>query len=157
MGIFQKTRHLRFRAFKKEEFEEILNISLRAAETTRSRVAEVGIDNNEDGKFEFALSDDRKLMLVDSVGTPDECRFTVEGIPLSKEIARMFYRKTAWYDEIEEAKKKDSLNWRSLTKRGPEKLLKDFLLTISNIYRTLTNTITGKEFFTDSPDLQNDD
>ena len=40
-------------------------------------------------------------MVVDVVGTPDESRYTFRGIHLSKEIAREFYRKTSWFEEVE--------------------------------------------------------
>ena len=33
-------------------------------------------------------------MVVDVVGTLDECRFTYDGVHVSKEIARQFYKKT---------------------------------------------------------------
>ena len=48
---------------------------------------------NEDGKFEFGIDEKGKLIAVDVLGTPDECRFTSNGIPVSKEVARIWYRK----------------------------------------------------------------
>ncbi|MCW4053937.1 MAG: phosphoribosylaminoimidazolesuccinocarboxamide synthase, partial [Candidatus Bathyarchaeota archaeon] len=60
---------------------------------------------NEDGKIELAFNNERQLMVVDVVGTLDECRFTYGGVHVSKEVARQFYKKTAWYDDVEEAKK----------------------------------------------------
>ncbi|MGQ9596666.1 MAG: hypothetical protein ACUVQY_01585 [Thermoproteota archaeon] len=45
-------------------------------------------------------------MVVDVVGTLDECRFTYEELHVSKEVAREFYRKTECYRDVEEAKRK---------------------------------------------------
>ena len=45
------------------------------------------------------------FMIVDVVGTLDECRFTYDGMHVSKEIARQFYKKTSWYNDLEQAKK----------------------------------------------------
>ncbi|MBB5753131.1 phosphoribosylaminoimidazolesuccinocarboxamide synthase [Prosthecomicrobium pneumaticum] len=44
-----------------------------------------------DGKVEFALDEDGALMLVDVAGTPDENRFVLDGIDVSKQILRDFY------------------------------------------------------------------
>ncbi len=147
-----KEQALQISGLKEEEFLEIIDVSIKVAEIIKNRLAEIEIDN-EDGKFEFALSEKRKIMLVDSVGTPDECRFTYRGIPLSKEVARVYYRKTPWYHEIEDAKKKDVLKWKSLVKSTPEPLSDKFLTFISNIYRSVATAITGREFFKGSPSL----
>lgn len=148
-----KDEALQLSGLKEEEFSEILNISIMVAEIIRNRLAEAGIDN-EDGKFEFAFSGERKIMLVDSVGTPDECRFTYNDIPLSKEVARIYYRNTPWHQEVEVAKKKDSLKWKSLVKSRPEPLPEEFLLFIANIYRSVANAVLGKEIFKGSPSIK---
>ncbi len=75
---------------------------------------------NEDGKVEFAYDSERKLMLVDILGTPDECRFTYQGMQVSKEVARNYYRNTPWYNQIEEAKEKDRQNWKNLVDSPPK-------------------------------------
>jgi phosphoribosylaminoimidazole-succinocarboxamide synthase len=33
---------------------------------------------------EFSFDENRRLMLVDVLGTPDECRFEYRGMPVSK-------------------------------------------------------------------------
>jgi hypothetical protein len=66
--------------------------------------------------------------VVDVVGTLDECRFTFtyEGLHVSKEIARIYYRRTEWAKEVEEAKKKAKEqgieDWKRLVKTEPPKL-----------------------------------
>ena len=106
---------------------------------------------NEDGKVEFAYDQNRKLMLVDILGTPDECRFTYDKIPVSKEVARIHYRKTNWYKEVEIAKKKDRTKWKSYISSPPPKLPDRLFEQISNLYMSACNEITGKKWFSSQP------
>lgn len=91
---------------------------------------------NEDGKIEVGFDQKRRLMLVDVLGTLDECRFTFpvcrdghgtgrDGLPVSKEIARIYYRNTAWYQATEVAKKKDRQRWKEICRLSPEPLPPD--------------------------------
>jgi len=108
----------------------------------------------EDGKIEFGLDVDKKLLIVDVLGTLDECRFTFKEMPISKEIARLYYRKTPWYKELIDAKKEDELNWK-------KKLI--YLLhlcrtrlkeLISMAYCAFTNEITGRVWFSKIPTMK---
>jgi phosphoribosylaminoimidazole-succinocarboxamide synthase len=106
---------------------------------------------NEDGKIELAFDPSRKLMVVDVVGTLDECRFTYDGLHVSKEIARQYYRKTEWYREVEEAKKKAVAegveDWKKLVKTKPPKLDLDLKKLISQMYMATANELAKKEIF----------
>ena len=106
---------------------------------------------NEDGKIELAFDPSRKLMVVDVVGTLDECRFTYGGLHVSKEIARQYYRKTEWHKQVEEAKKKaekeGKSDWKKLVRTQPPKLNQTLKQTISQIYKATTNEITKKRIF----------
>jgi len=102
---------------------------------------------NEDGKIEFAFTLNRNLMVVDVLGTPDECRFTADGIPVSKEVARIFYRKTAWFTDVEAAKQKDPVNWKQYVKTQPPKLPKRLYELISHLYKASCNEITQRRWF----------
>ncbi|MCX7996055.1 MAG: phosphoribosylaminoimidazolesuccinocarboxamide synthase, partial [candidate division WOR-3 bacterium] len=97
---------------------------------------------NEDGKIELGFDENRNYVLVDALGTLDECRFTFEGMPVSKEIARIYYRKTDWFKEVEEAKKKDRVNWKSIVKSQPPKLPEELFVAISQVYQAYTNELT---------------
>ncbi len=110
---------------------------------------------NEDGKIEVGFDLNRNFMLVDVLGTLDECRFTFNGLPVSKEIARIYYRKTDWYLSVEEAKKIDRQNWKQICKLNPEPLPEKLKLLISQVYCSCTNEITGKNWFKDVPPLKN--
>jgi phosphoribosylaminoimidazole-succinocarboxamide synthase len=106
---------------------------------------------NEDGKIELAFDENRKLMVVDVVGTLDECRFTYEGFHVSKEIARQFYKKTAWYKDVEAAKKaadaRGVMEWKKLCKSQPPKLDPQLKKFISQMYMAATNELTNHRFF----------
>jgi phosphoribosylaminoimidazole-succinocarboxamide synthase len=106
---------------------------------------------NEDGKIELAFDEARKLMVVDVVGTLDECRFTYEGFHVSKEIARQFYKKTSWYTDVEEAKKtaeaKGVKDWKALCKSQPPKLDAKLKTLISHMYMAAANELTNRRHF----------
>jgi len=106
---------------------------------------------NEDGKIELAFDNKRRLMIVDVVGTLDECRFTYKGLHVSKEIARQFYRKTKWYDDVEKAKKTAETHgikdWKTICKSQPPKLDPQHEKLISEMYTAAANELTGRKLF----------
>ncbi len=102
---------------------------------------------HEDGKVEFGFDEQRKIMLVDAVGTLDECRFSYRDIPVSKEIARIYYRKSAWFQETEEAKKKEPVNWKAHVSGKPEPMPGELVEGISLAYKAFTNELTKKEWY----------
>jgi phosphoribosylaminoimidazole-succinocarboxamide synthase len=106
---------------------------------------------NEDGKIELAFDNQRRLMVVDVIGTLDECRFTLDGLHVSKEIARQFYKKTDWYRDIEAAKKAAEAQgvkeWKTLAKTQPPKLDPTLKTIISEMYMAAANEMTGRRFF----------
>ena len=109
---------------------------------------------NEDGKIELAFDPERRLMVVDIVGTLDECRFTYDGLHVSKEIARQFYRKTSWYMDVEEAKKRaekeGTEEWKRLCKSKPQDLDSTLKRLISQMYKAAANAISERELFASS-------
>src|SRR3989337_3129514 len=105
----------------------LTNIELIAVKTVLAKVNDAISEmachaklENEDGKIELAFDDERKLMVVAVFGTLDECRFTYEGFHVSNEIARQFYNKPRWYNDVEEAKKTaeatGAKDWKALCK-----------------------------------------
>ncbi|MGF3522493.1 MAG: phosphoribosylaminoimidazolesuccinocarboxamide synthase [Candidatus Bathyarchaeia archaeon] len=125
-------------------------------ETINEVAAKAGLVN-EDGKIELAFDSQRRLMVTDVVGTLDECRFTLDGFHVSKEVARQFYKKTQWYKDTEEAKKtaeaKGVKDWKALCKSQPPKLDPQLKTIISEMYTATANEMTGTKFF-DSPKLR---
>jgi phosphoribosylaminoimidazole-succinocarboxamide synthase len=106
---------------------------------------------NEDGKVEFAFDEQRRLMLVDVLGTPDECRFTHNNIPVSKEVARIHYRKSDWYQAVEHAKNEDRAHWKDRVTTPPPKLPARLFELVSYLYQSSCNEITRKQWFPAPP------
>jgi phosphoribosylaminoimidazole-succinocarboxamide synthase len=136
----------------------LTNIELIAVKTILSKVNDIISEiacharlENEDGKIELAFDDERRLMVVDVVGTLDECRFTYDGIHVSKEIARQFYKKTGWYRDVEEAKKTAEVqgvkDWKALCKKQPPKLDVQLKAIISEMYMAAANEMTERKMF----------
>ncbi len=130
----------------REEVEKIKSITLLVNRLITEQAERLGL-YHEDGKVEFGFDEDRNLILVDVLGTPDECRFTFEGIPVSKEAARIFYRKTPWYEDIEEAKKRDRQNWKALVETPPPPLPEKLDTLFARLYQAFCNEITRKRWF----------
>jgi len=132
------------------ELTNIKSVLLKADETITRVAAHAGL-KNEDGKIELAFDDKRKLILVDVLGTLDECRFTYEGVHVSKEVARQFYKKTSWYNDLEQAKKdaeaKGVQDWKSLCNSQPPKLDPNLKTIISQMYMAVANEMTNIKLF----------
>ena len=133
-----------------EEVVEVQDLLLKVDRLISELAGRAGLVN-EDGKIELAFDPDRRLMVVDLVGTLDECRFTFDGLHVSKEIARQYYKKTEWYGEVEEAKKKAEKegveDWKKLVKTEPPKLDPKLKNTITAIYMATSNGLTQKTIF----------
>lgn len=151
-----KDRYITWREAQKiagltsDEVEEIKNILFKTNEIITEAALKAGLIN-EDGKIELAFDSERRLMIADVVGTLDECRFTYNGVNVSKEAARQFYRRTEWFKDVEEAKKKAEEigleDWRKICRSSPPKLEPQLKTIISEMYMAAANDITGKKFF----------
>ncbi len=132
------------------ELIAIKSVLLKVNSTITNLVSKAGIIN-EDGKIELAFDELRKLIIVDVVGTLDECRFMYNDFHISKEIARQFYKKTNWYVDVESSKltaeQQNIKNWKSLCKSQPPKLDNKLINIISGMYMATTNAITKQKFF----------
>ena len=141
----QKIAHL-----TDNELEEIRKITLLINKLIGQEANKIGL-KYEDGKIEFGFDEERNLLLVDVLGTLDECRFTFEGMPVSKEIARLYYRKTPWFKELMNAKKRDELSWKDKVNLSPPPLPSRLKELISMAYCAFANEITGREWFKNIP------
>jgi phosphoribosylaminoimidazole-succinocarboxamide synthase len=137
------------------ELEEVKDLLLKVDETI-TEVAERASLVNEDGKVELAFDPMRRLMVADVVGTLDECRFTYGGLHVSKEVARIYYRRTEWAREVEEAKGRAAMggikDWKGLVRTDPPKLDPELKRIMSQMYMAAANQFTGKMMF-DVPKL----
>ncbi len=146
------TEARRIAGLSEKELEEIRELVLHVNRVITEEFSRIGL-KNEDGKIEVGFDGERNLVLVDVLGTLDECRFTYNGIPVSKELARIYYRDTRWHHAVEEAKKRDRMRWKELVERGPDPLPSRFRDLISLVYAGCTNEITGREWFRDVPSI----
>lgn len=141
---------------KDEEVREVRDILLRTNNLITQIASKAGLVN-EDGKIELAFDPNRKVQLVDVIGTLDECRFTYDGLHVSKEIARQYYKQTSWYGDVEEAKKlaeeRGVREWKNLCKSQPEKMPPGLKKIIENMYASTANAFLNKNLF-DSPKLE---
>jgi len=139
-----------------QELEEIKTILGKINNIITEIAAKAGLVN-EDGKIELAFDEHRRFMVVDVVGTLDECRFTYNGLHVSKEVARQFYKKTSWYQDVEEAKKaaeeKGIKNWKTICKSQPPKLDPQLRTLISEMYIATANEFTKQRLF-NAPSLE---
>ncbi len=112
---------------------------------------------NEDGKIELGYGPNRELMLVDVIGTLDECRFTFNEIHVSKEIARQFYKTTDWYKDVENAKEIAKVqrirDWKKLCSSKPRNLDPELKGIISQMYMSTANAFLDTNIL-DSPKLE---
>lgn len=133
-----------------DEVEKVKVVLLNVDVAITEVASRAGLEN-EDGKIELAFDAERKLIVVDVVGTPDECRFAYKELPVSKEIARRFYRKTDWYRDVEEAKRRAETegvkDWRKLCRSTPPKLDLALKTIISEMYMAAANECTRLRLF----------
>ena len=132
------------------EIREIKNVTSKINALISEKAKDANLIN-EDGKVEYGFDEKRQLILVDILGTPDECRFTYKTIPVSKEVARIHYRKTDWYQTVEKAKKEDRANWKKMVTSAPPKLPPQLFKLISQLYQSTCNQITQREWFATPP------
>lgn len=133
------------------ELDEMKRIAAEVNELITKETKNLGLFN-EDGKIELGFDENRNFVLVDALGTLDECRFTYEGLPVSKEVARIYYRNTDWFKDVEEAKKIDRVNWKENVKTSPSPLPEELYNAISTIYQAYTNELIKRRWF-DVPSL----
>ena len=137
------------------ELTDVKDVLLKADEIITKAASNAGL-RNEDGKIELAFDDKRELILVDVLGTLDECRFTYDSVHVSKEVARQFYKGTSWYNDLEQAKKeaeqKGVQDWKSLCKSQPPRLDPKLKTIISQMYMAAANEMTNIRLF-DTPKL----
>lgn len=129
-----------------DRIAEIKKLTVKINQIINQESKRIGL-KNEDGKFEFALDEQRNVILVDVLGTLDECRFTYQEMPVSKEIARLFYRKSQWYQDLIKAKKKNQIHWKKSVLTKPEPLPSELKSLLSDLYCGYANEITGRKWF----------
>lgn len=128
------------------EYEELVGAVLKIDARLNADVKRRGLIH-VDGKKEFALDGERRLMLVDTFGTADEDRFwdaaayeRGEHVELSKEYVRQYYRRIGYHQSLMDA--------RATRKPEPDipPLPSDIVREVSDLYVALFERITGEKF-----------
>ena len=129
-----------------KEYDELLGTVLRIDGRLNEEVRKRGLIH-VDGKKEFGMDAERRLMLVDTFGTADEDRFwdlpayeRGEQVELSKEFVRQYYRKIGYHGRLMDARKtgQSEPNIPPL----PDNVLKQ----VSDLYISLFERLTGETF-----------
>jgi len=138
-----------------EEINKMVLVLSQVEKVVSTMTNEVGL-SNDDGKIELAFNQDGEIIVVDVFGTPDECRFSYQGIQLSKEILRQYYMKTSWYEEVKKAKEKaknDGVeDWQQFCPE-PGLLPLELIEITSTVYESIANAFSRKKIFIGIPDL----
>jgi phosphoribosylaminoimidazole-succinocarboxamide synthase len=128
------------------EYDELVGAVLKIDARLNSDVERRGLIH-VDGKKEFAMDRERRLMLVDTFGTADEDRFwdaaayeKGETVELSKEYVRQYYRRTGYHQALMDA--------RAARKPEPDipPLPSNVVREVSDLYVALFERITGEKF-----------
>ena len=143
---------LQISGLTEEAFQRCLDILQRVNGLISRELAKADLVN-VDGKIELGMDEKGEILVVDALGTPDECRFYSQGFHVSKEVARMFYRNTDWYREVEEAKREDREHWKDRVRTSPPPLPAGLKTLLSHMYGALANRILGKAWFPEAPEL----
>ncbi len=137
---------LRISGLTEDEMEHIRRTILKLDRRIASEVSQRELIH-VDGKKEFAFDKDRMLLLIDTFGTSDEDRWWdaeafANGniVELSKEFVRQHYRKTGYFDALEQA--------RTGSRPEPEipSLPEDMVRRTSELYIDMYERITGESF-----------
>ncbi|MFW5986087.1 MAG: phosphoribosylaminoimidazolesuccinocarboxamide synthase [Halanaerobiales bacterium] len=143
----------RIAGLNKDELQAAKKVLTTVNNLINEEVKKAGL-SNLDGKIELAFDKNRNIIVVDAIGTPDECRFSYNNFSISKEAIRKYYRNTTWYREVSKAKEAAGPDWRSYVNSNPEPLPEELKTLVSQLYMACTNKITGRKWFNDIPSFE---
>ena len=130
----------------KDELARIKEICIKIDEKMDSEVRKQGL-MHADGKKEFAMNENREIMILDTFGTPDEDRFwDVSEYEKGniREFSKEFVRK--YYEEISHKSKLDAARENGLEEPQIPPLPEDMINQTSELYVNLFEKITGEKF-----------
>jgi phosphoribosylaminoimidazole-succinocarboxamide synthase len=130
----------------RKQLDEIRETILRVDEAMQKEIGPREL-LHVDGKKEFGIDADGRLMIVDTFGTADEDRFWDKDayergrqVDFSKEFVRQHYRQTGYYDELQKAREAKAAE-PAIPPLPP--LLVD---EVSRLYTTVYQRLTGQPF-----------
>ena len=138
-----------------ERLNELLFKTAWVASLLRANLAKSGLEL-ADGKLEWGVMSapaGGQCFLVDAIG-PDELRILKDGVQLSKEFLRAYYRGTPWYESLNQAKHQatatGTADWKRLVPLGPSHLPAQQRELATQLYLSLANAMTGRDWFPDA-------
>ncbi|MFZ9595902.1 MAG: phosphoribosylaminoimidazolesuccinocarboxamide synthase [Bdellovibrionia bacterium] len=138
------------------QLQEILLKTAWVGALLRHWLAQLGLEL-ADGKIEWAIDAQGKCFLVDAIG-PDELRILKDGIQLSKEFLRNYYRNSSWYQSVENAKGQAKWSgvsdWKKLVAEAPPALPSQVRDLASQMYLSLANELAEKKWFSEARGIQ---
>lgn len=132
-----------------EEIDDLKTKAMQINNFLTKKAKEINLEH-ADGKVEFAMSPKRELILIDVCGTLDENRFLYNGVHISKQILRDYYKTTLWYDIIESEKAKGKGHGEFTV---PSPLPKELINITSNMYKSVCETWTGEKHW-NAPNIE---
>lgn len=141
-----KKEALAISKLSEREYDDLVSAVLKIDAKLNADVARRGLIH-VDGKKEFGMDKERRLMLLDTFGTADEDRWwdaaayaKGEHVELSKEFVRQYYRTTGYHQALMDA--------RAAKKPEPDipALPDDVVMQVSNLYVGLFERLTGERF-----------
>lgn len=132
-----------------EDLERIERMTLQVAAILARRAAELGL-GLLDGRVEFAVLEPGELIVVGTPGTPDDARYTIDGVHVGKQVIRDYYRHLDLEEEIRDwlTSGRPRSTWPE-----PPALPMGFVLPVANMYRSLCEAWTGERIW-EAPSLR---
>lgn len=146
----------RISGLSEAKFEELREI---AAKVNRELTDHASTRNFKhlDGKIE-CIFDRGQIIVADVVGTFDENRFSFQGIQISKEVLRQWYKSNdkIWYKEVISAKEQARIDnvsdWTGLVSSKPRPIEPQVKELVANMYQAGANRWLDRDLF-DAPTL----
>lgn len=132
-----------------KQLAELQNATLKIDDFITKRSGQIGLEH-ADGKVEFAITPEGKLMLIDVCGTLDENRMLYNGVHISKQVIRDYYKLTPWYSSLENAKAAGvQKGGYPLAPKMPNELKE----IVSNMYKSVCEAWIGKKIW-NAPEIK---
>jgi phosphoribosylaminoimidazole-succinocarboxamide synthase len=132
-----------------EQFREMGDITMEVNQVITGHASELGLGHC-DGKAEYLVSGDERIVLADSPGTPDESRLMYGGVHCGKQVIRDWYVAHGLEVPVQRliAGGIPRSQWPE-----PVRLPPGFMPVMSDMYRSLCEAWTGERIW-NAPGLQ---
>ncbi len=128
-------------ALSQEKIDELKEKALAINDFLTKKAESLGLEH-ADGKVEFGYNPAKELVLVDVCGTLDENRFLFNGMHLSKQVLRDYYKTTPWYEVIEKEKGEGKGHGEFTS---PSPLPAELIELVGNMYKSICEAWTGEK------------